>query len=790
MSHPIPWPDWLDDIWAKSPTSGKPHGETLAEHTWHVLERLADLRRLRPSLDQALGQPELWSCLFWVCMLHDLGKCAPGFQHKLRPAQRQSAQAKAWASHRHEVISLAFVDWVFPACAPTDARMWVIAGIVSHHRDRDAIEQAYPADAEPQLAEITGAISVSIIEGIYDWLDRCAGLWAAQTLGIALEPPKPAVNKSDAVQHICSHGARAILRALKDYARWSRRLDPQQQSSIAAIITRGLITQSDRTASAYAGAIRPLTCTRDGLRAKWPHIENYNEHQQRCANTQGTALLVAPTGSGKTEAALLWACSQNPPRLFYTLPYQASMNAMWRRLSSTFDPRTVQMQHGRGLLALYRLLMEDEPDPVKALRQARWRQNLARLHHAQVQVFSPYQMLKAMFRLKGYEGMLTDFHGAAFVLDEIHAYEPSRLAMIIETMRYLREQYQARFFVMSATFPSLIRDLLTDALDRPTMIQADPTLYQAYCRHQLRVIEGDLLDQAHWDKIVTTAQQGQSVLVCVNTVARAQEAYRRMREDLPDAQVILLHGRFNIRDRILRERRIRALTGSHSQQRCPVVLVATQVVEVSLDIDLDTIFTDPAPLEALVQRFGRVNRRRLRPTAPVHVFTQPVVDKRPYAAAFVNAAINILRRESDRAIPEDRIGEWLDQIYVGAIRDQWLKEYEDAKKEFLEVCVRSLRPFQSDDAIEEKFYQAFDGSEVLPHALADEYARAWETTPIQAQELFVPIRYGQLRQIERAGRLKRRAHPIVVDIPYSGGNDGVGLDLSVLRASSHPSEDC
>ncbi|MFN4294835.1 MAG: CRISPR-associated helicase Cas3' [Thermoflexales bacterium] len=776
---PSPWPNWLDAVWAKSPAGGEPRGETLAEHTWRVLQRLGDLRRLRPALHQALGQPELWSWLFWACLLHDLGKCAPGFQHKLRRDLRDSAEAKGWAKHRHEVISLAFVDWVFPK--PGEARAWVIAGVASHHRDREAIERAYPPEAADQLREIIASIPEDVIAGIYDWLRDCAGPWAS-ALGIAIAPAALTEERQAAVSHVRERGDQAILRALKDYARWSRQLKPP---ATAALILRGLITQSDHTASARAGVIRPLRCAADELRGKWPHIQRYNAHQERCAKTVGSALLVAPTGSGKTEAALLWACAQGAPRLFYTLPYQASMNAMWRRLAAAFHPRDVQMQHGRGLLALFRLLMEAEPDPAQALRQARWRQNLARLHHAPAQVFSPYQMLKAMFRLKGYEGMLTDFHSAAFIFDEVHAYEPGRLAMIVETIRHLREHFGARFLVMSATFPSLIREKLEEALGSPALIRAEDALYRAFCRHRLHLREGDLLDPGRWSAILQTAQQGAAVLVCVNTVARAQEAYRRLRGDLPNAECILLHGRFNVLDRSQRERRIREAVGALGAQRRPVVLVATQVVEVSLDIDLDTVFSDPAPLEALVQRFGRVNRRqRIRPAAPVHVFTQPIADKRPYDAAPVEAALAILRRHDGQLIAEDHIGPWLDEIYTGEAREAWLSAYERARKEFLDTCVRTLRPFQSDDAIEEQFYQAFDGVEVLPESLAEEYAALRESRPILAQELLVPIRYAQLQQIARAGRLKRRAHPTIVAVPYSGDEDGVGLDLRVLRADN------
>ena len=88
------------------------------------------------------------------------------------------------------------------------------------------------------------------------------------------------------------------------------------------------------------------------------------------------------------------------------------MNAMKRTLAEIYGEEAVGLQHGRSLLALYRELMErDDSDPQAAARAARQQRDLAKLNYPPVRVFSPYQMLKGAYRLKGYEA-LCDYHGA------------------------------------------------------------------------------------------------------------------------------------------------------------------------------------------------------------------------------------------------------------------------------------------------------------------------------------------------------------------------------------------
>jgi CRISPR-associated endonuclease/helicase Cas3 len=207
---------------------------------------------------------------------------------------------------------------------------------------------------------------------------------------------------------------------------------------------------------------------------------------------------------------------------------------------------------------------------------------------------------------------------------------------------------------------------------------------------------------------------------------------------------------------------VREAAGSTSGQRRPIVLVATQVVEVSLDIDLDTIYTDPAPLEALVQRFGRINRRRkAKDLAMVNVYRQPADGQRIYADALITGTLAVLERENGKPLDESAVGRWVDEIYEGEVA----------------TCIRPLRPFQADEHLEDLFYKAFDGLEVLPWALHDEYQALKEDNPIRAGELLVPISWGRYHALANEGRVlpRDRHEPYVVRARY---DSEIGLNFA------------
>jgi CRISPR-associated endonuclease/helicase Cas3 len=792
------WPDYLDDVLAKSVDRG---GETLARHTADVLEKLAALRDLRPDLPTLAGMPSLWRVLHWACLFHDFGKAARGFQTML------ASNGKERWPERHEVLSLLAFDWIAENFTAREQTI-IVAAIASHHRDLPEIERKYARVDPDPLAPLAQELDDVILGRLWQWVSECATTWGTQ-LGFlrANEPPIALMPREQAIANALSSGATIIRRWLDVYGDWVREVEETPDDSLArvcAALVRGLTTSADHLASAHVRHLEspPQMAWESLAKRILAEGETAYDHQQDSALRSGrNVMLASPTGSGKTEAALYWALgdgSQPVPRLFYALPYQASMNAMYDRLRDQekgFGDRVVGLQHGRATQALYTRMMTDELGPKGTQARVAWAQDMTGMHARPVTVFSPYQMLKALFQIRGYEALLTDYAQAAFVFDEIHAYEPERLALILPLIRYLREHYRARFFVMSATFPAIIRELLADALGiaASEVVTASPGLYERFRRHRLHLLDGDLMG-AGVQLALRDYRNGKSVLVCANTIQRARDIAAALRNELPKGAVELIHGRFAVRDRVQREQEI--LQRCREGERNPVILVATQVVEVSLNIDLDTIYSDPASLDALLQRFGRVNRRNKKAICPVCVFTQPTDGQGVYGRSkdpemngrIVRVTLAELARHDGEVIDEAKTGAWLDEIYGDErIRATWTAAYRSMLLQ-TEQLLRGLSAFKSDPMREEQFEGLFDGVDVLPAYYEAEYLKAMtEGRFVDASGFFVSIsernyrilaNQGFVREIETLEGERTRRRWMVM-LPYDE-RSGLSLDRREL----------
>ncbi len=788
---PSIWPHKQSHLLAKSADRSEGDGpETLADHTWLVLCRLRDFIVLRQDIPNTLARPDLWHLLYWGVFLHDFGKAMPGFQMLLRG---QKEYQPSWAGQRHEVFSLAFLDWIAPSFSDEDL-MHVSQVIASHHRDFDRIFEVYPRRNAVDWQEHFTDFSFSDVQLLHEWLASCGYAWAQHlgldTFGVSPVSIDVAV-KPDFIETAAKRISVYLKRLKKHEKEKLWQLDVKAGLEIAL---RGMICNADHAASAHYPAPSTLQLSATHL-LETRGITSPHAHQLQAQETTGNAILIAPTGSGKTEASLLWAANNlgaGVNRLFYTLPYQASMNAMDLRLKETFDvdptveQSNVGLLHGRSTLTVFKRLMEQDAYTAKQAKfQAREAKNAAKLNYPPVRVFSPFQMLKAPYRLKGYEAQLVDYFNALFIFDEIHAYEISRLAMILGLMQYLHEQFGANFFVMTATFPKLLQNELQQVLNNPPVIRASDALFESLRRHRLELINGEIVDAANLEQIYQTALTRQAVLVVCNLVDRAQQVYDFfIAKNNAALDVELLHGRFNMRDRNEKEKRINAIAGhAVSRPRTPTIFIGTQVVEVSLDVDFDTIYTEPAPLEALMQRFGRVNRKQKLPElAPVHVFTAPIDGQKIYDERLVQNTLQVFETVVGQPIDEGAVSHWLDTVYSEEYCTEWRETFAAALKEFKAACLDTLQAFNSERMLREQFFDMFDSVEILPECFLEEYEELFNARDMRARELLVSISWGRRCQIANAKLLypfsDNKKHNLdVVALPYTSER---GLDFSPL----------
>mgnify|MGYP002640430618 FL=1 len=195
----------------------------------------------------------------------------------------------------------------------------------------------------------------------------------------------------------------------------------------------------------------------------------------------------------------------------------------------------------------------------------------------------------------------------------------------------------------------------------------------------------------------------------------------------------LLHSGFNAKDRTQKEKEVQS-------DDKPQLLVGTQAIEVSLDIDYDLIVTEPAPLDALLQRFGRVNRRELRiltnsDEANCFVTTEiEDVHKIIYDKTLIENTLTALEKNQNIVINEDIVQSLLDKIY------EPFELNEDNLREKFRSYLDNLYPFTTYEESEEEFFSQFDGIEVLPIELFEEFNEyVKQQHYLEAEKLFVSI---------------------------------------------------
>lgn len=727
-------------ILAKSP----PEARSLFEHLQDVLLIFSQLKTVLPALPLCAQESRFWDMLFISAYLHDWGKACSGFQKQLLP------EAPLWGE-RHERISAAFAE--FLQIDPVQ-RQQIGRAVLGHHKTYDKLRERFireqvAADERTNLSYIHGStatfasrvqeLSKEYIRFLRDTLPQVASRFHPEnhiTFG------KGSFEQLQDPYAVFLPGWFASPPASKETAFWLE------------MLLGGALRLCDHLGSARIPNI-PFFVSKN-----FAFLERMQPHRHQAASWQidSHLFLTAPTGSGKTEAALGWMRRQlqlQQGRIFYILPYTASINAMQKRLARTFTPETafqdsplVGLLHGKARLHLLSAFEEHSARIEGRVRDLM--QVLRKMQHP-LKIVTPFQILKHAFGVRGFEIGLAELAGSILIFDEIHAYDPETFARICVLLEWLVKNLHVRVMIMTATLPQFLRNKLKAILPDSSDIQVDDAVLQRLRRHRLQLCNGGIDEQLPAIRRELAKSPRRKVMVVCNTVAAAQRIYAELQNEVPADQRVLLHGRFNYGDRFVKEQTL--------MEKPVHLLVGTQAVEVSLDIDFDILFTEPAPLDALLQRFGRVNRHHPEQKGLCDVIVCAEGgehDGRIYAREIVQRTLATMQ---PGPLNESLLQDWLDAVYP-SWPEKMEESYQQTYTAFREL-LQDLYPYRDHKANEEEFEQLFDGIPVLPAALRENYEALLRAGRfIESETLLVSIRAGQFRLWSQDGLLR----PHVIDL--------------------------
>lgn len=601
-----------------------------------------------------------------LAALHDLGKCSPAFQGKApaRVAALRAEGVSAWprdleAPHPHFGAEFGpyALQSVWGTGRPTKSLRFLVQCAAIHHGGYD------PADGVP---------------GALDWFGREAKIWLTMAFalcGTVCEVFGVRTLPSEATAPQRKPRLFPWLAGFVSVCDWIGSSTERFPFAAADVGVRMYAKRSSKRAHDALDAIdldaRPRFPGRS-FEARFGLQPRPLQREVRALVDdvrEGPVLLVveSPMGEGKTEAALD-ACAELVERLglggfFVGLPTQATSNAMHARVqawieAATGGPVRVRLAHGSAWLRSSRSPVAtghrgDAAPPLggarvygpggdprgEALDAAAWFTSSKRALLEACGVGTIDQALLGVLPARHGFVRLGALSGRVVVLDEVHAYDAYTGHLLKRLVAWLGAQ-GACVILLSATLPSSTRREILDewseatgqcpeapeeaAYPRVTLrapglaksIHVEPTPGR---RRTVRLEHVDDDAEAVARSLLSRLEEGGCGAWICNTVARAQRAWEVMRAAAgPGVEVSLFHARFTARDRATLEERAKRDFGIEGPRPHRAVLVATQVVEQSLDLDFDVMVSDLAPADLVLQRAGRLHRHE-RPIRPPRV---------------------------------------------------------------------------------------------------------------------------------------------------------------------------
>ena len=656
----------MEKIYAKwDPHTEK--SETLKEHTHNVIANVHLLKKAYPSLLST----ELWEILESAALYHDMGKVYEGFQQTLQSYMglikitKQQIE-KEYPYIPHGFLSLLFVPFSEMKLSTENNR--VLQESIAYHHERNV---------EIDWSFINQLIKLDLQEKVNS-LKKEMGCPIRELLG-----------------------TRRLL---------GKRIGKENNEYISLVLVKGLLNRVDHAASAGeiveyhvdkgVGMFVAAFLRRNGHNPRELQLFSYE-------NRNNNIIAVAQTGMGKTEAALFWI---NESKGFITLPIRVSLNALYDRVANAVGYVDEQNQPISGLLhsgsmEFLQMLSNDYENNEIAYEQSR-------LLSRKLTFCTIDQILKFPFLFRGYEKYLATMSYSKLVLDEIQGYSPKILAVILKALEMVH-QVGGKFMIMTATLPTVFLEEMEkrgyiSIEDFKKAEFSDDSIRHRVCIRKTK-IDKDL-------EFIREEGRKKRILIISNTVKEAKRLYNLLRTE----NSRLLHTQFIRADRTVLEEAIKdfAPNTEKREEKCGV-WIATQLVEASLDIDFDLLFTEISTLDSFFQRLGRCYRgREYNESRPnVFVYTDAEGVGTVYDQSIINYGLELLHPFNGQILKEKTKMELVEILYrTENLSKQYLDEFRNA----LEVLDNlQLNDMGSKEA--QNLLRDIDNYQVIPHSVYYEH---------------------------------------------------------------------
>ncbi len=558
----------------------KGNGQTLQDHRSECLEKL---NRFRLTLGNGTEEflrcfnvdtDEFWRQTAFLVSNHDFGKLNTRFQEKIwniyNNAGKRTQSFPKDVPHNFASI-LYFTNGRLCNLLGSDhVNLCAIAAM--HHHGSLAVPDKRLFDRQNEI----------VLQGLDEYVEFVDGLDSLKPSQDALNELKRPIKTA----FLRSFYFNILLTEIKDCNSLIKR-------RWVFPLLKQYLHLSDWSASGAdigtTSIVNAWTMTESVLNRKMSSATRLRKSVQDAISGLGKrAILLAPTGSGKTEAAIRWASFQDKQRILFSLPTRALVDDIYYRFQGDentegYFPNATGILHGASE---YTIISNDTEDPDS--------HQFDRYFHRPVMVTTIDQILFSLFNIGRWDAVNFSLAHGSLIIDEIHAYDKVTLSLVAELIVQTKI-FKMPILMMTATLPSWFQVAISTISEETFDITRVPWLEH---RSPWKINRMERID------LNTICEMGRNnnILIVVNNVKECIDVYGVLKE--MGANVRCLHSRF------LRYDRREIIRWAKSLDSKGRILVSTQVVEAGMDIDYDVLVTEMSPVDSIIQRAGRVNRIR------------------------------------------------------------------------------------------------------------------------------------------------------------------------------------